>query len=241
MASPSMTSDDYHGFNKRSPHDSECESVPSRCHCDAKTMWAIVLDAVPITDKTGKWLVFPGPLNPKVDNLWADIVSMTEEGKLGFGAKIAYDEPENPAIMLYTSNHDDVEDVQRVMKEARALLEIAGISSGRTNTLKYKKDEDTKKKSFSKEGLARRGGDGLASSSHTSTYFEARGPSRDRGNEMVNTEDLGRPGRGRVWGAGTSGSGYSTGGGRAPCIFHQKPGGCRRGDSCTYSHDGHGH
>jgi hypothetical protein len=181
MASP-LTSDDYPGLLKRAPHEEDCENIPSSCGCKVESLWAIVSEAVPITDNTGKWLIFPGALGPTVDALWASITSSTEEGRLGFAAKITLADRENCAIMVYTADHTNVGDVKRIGDEIRALLEIAGVSAGRANKLKYKTDEATRAGIFSNEGLARRGGDGTAAKeSWVTTYMEGAGKLRDAG------------------------------------------------------------
>ena len=241
-----LTSDDYEGLLERPPHNSDCDGVPSTCACGVSSMWALVSSAVPITPRTGKWLIFPGRHSAKVDALWGQIVSSTEDGKLGFSAKIKLGDPEDTAIMVYTADCEDHADLKRVQQEIRALLEICGIPAGRADQLKYKTDEATRQKIFSHAGLARRQGDGVvATAARPSAYLEHKAAYRDGGYLLRATgegempwsvapirhpgyESHGQGGRGR--------GGAMTVRRSAPCKFYSQPGGCRFGAGCKFEH-----
>lgn len=235
-----LTSDDYEGLLERPPHSSDCDGIPSTCACGVSSMWTLVSSAVPITARTGKWLIFPGRHSAKVDALWGNIVTSTEDGKLGFSAKIKLDDPEDTAIMVYTADSEDHADLKRVQLEIRALLEICGIPAGRADQLKYKTDEATRQKVFSHAGLARRQGDGVvAADARPSTYLEHRAAYRDGGFLLRATGEgvapirhpgYESPGRGRGRG-GAAGVRRS-----APCKFYAQPGGCRFGADCKFEH-----
>jgi hypothetical protein len=81
----------------------------------------------------GKWLLFVDRVN--VDEVWAKIVPMVKQGRLGHLAKVATARP-NPngrkpnkhVICVYTDDAEDREDVLRVREELRQLGFIAPIS-----------------------------------------------------------------------------------------------------------------
>jgi hypothetical protein len=92
------------------------------------------------TVRSGKWLIFVDKKD--VDEVWAKIKKVTEEGTLGDSSKVATAKP-NPhatdpnkkVICVYTYDWTDEKDVQRVRKELGRL--------GITNKIPYKADEDT--------------------------------------------------------------------------------------------------
>ncbi|MEI7030798.1 putative phosphothreonine lyase domain-containg protein [Streptomyces pratensis] len=89
--------------------------------------------------KAGKWLWFL-PLRA-LDAGWRLIKTAVEGGQLGPGAKVAtlgsdFDgDPTRRPVIIYTANHHDKEDVQRVLNALRAL--------GVRDALAYKTDEAT--------------------------------------------------------------------------------------------------
>lgn len=230
-------SDDYPGFLERPPHLGDCTGFPISCCCGVDEMWAIVSPATPISAKTGKWLIFPGEINARVDSLWAQIASSTEDGRLGFCAKIKISDRSNCAIMVYTADCDDSADVEKIKGELRALLETTGLKASPSDQLKYKSDEATQAQVYSTAGLARRGGQGVvASLAHPSMYMEGRAgrPDSERGLLRV------AGGAGQPWAVHPAGSGAIAGGGRGPALCRNVglPGGCRFGDRCRFSHGG---
>jgi hypothetical protein len=92
------------------------------------------------TEKSGKWLIFV-PV-AQINDVWAKIKLATEQGRLGYAAKVATARPNpnarNPeakVICVYTYDWSDETDVRRVRRELRALGILSKIS--------YKADEDT--------------------------------------------------------------------------------------------------
>ncbi|MFJ7258329.1 putative phosphothreonine lyase domain-containing protein [Streptomyces sp. NPDC098085] len=89
--------------------------------------------------KAGKWLWFL-PLRA-LDAGWRLIKTAVEAGQLGPGAKVAtlgsdFDgDPTRRPVIIYTANHHDEQDVQRVLNALRAL--------GVRDALAYKTDETT--------------------------------------------------------------------------------------------------
>jgi hypothetical protein len=91
---------------------------------------------------SGKWLVF-APVE-EVDEIWAKIKSVVEDGLLGNRAKVAsiygarvdkFTGKKRQVICVYTYDWKDKEDVMRIREELRKL--------GITEILSYKADADT--------------------------------------------------------------------------------------------------
>ncbi|MEU5599160.1 putative phosphothreonine lyase domain-containg protein [Streptomyces sp. NPDC020298] len=88
---------------------------------------------------SGKWLWFL-PIRA-LDAGWRLIKTAVEAGQLGPGAKVAtlgsdFDgDPTRRPVIIYTANHHDKEDVQRVLNTLRGL--------GVRDALAYKTDETT--------------------------------------------------------------------------------------------------
>ena len=92
------------------------------------------------TERSGKWLIFVNIR--EIDEVWAKIKKTTEEGKLGYSAKVATAKknpnatnPDTKVVIVYTYDWTDEKDVKRVREELRKL--------GITNKIPYKADEDT--------------------------------------------------------------------------------------------------
>ncbi|PYH41963.1 DUF1917-domain-containing protein [Aspergillus saccharolyticus JOP 1030-1] len=66
---------------------------------------------------SGKWMLFITA--DRVDEVWAVVAEATVRGELGFGAKVATDDGQGRArlIAIYTQDHEDREDVARVLKK----------------------------------------------------------------------------------------------------------------------------
>ena len=92
---------------------------------------------IPATPHVGKWLIFQSP--DDVDNAWTSIEAAMKIRILGFDAKVstAFDVRDGfHVICVYTRDWRDEADVMRV----RRGLEKIGF----TDTLYYKRDEDTR-------------------------------------------------------------------------------------------------
>ena len=92
------------------------------------------------TSRSGKWLIFVNV--ESVDEVWEKVKNATEQGKLGFAAKVATAkpnpnaiDPKNRVICVYTYDWKDEKDVRRVREELRRL--------GIANRIPYKADADT--------------------------------------------------------------------------------------------------
>lgn len=93
------------------------------------------------TLRGGKWMIFVP--NQEIDTFWAQMKQTVEEGKLGNEAKCSTAKPNknstNPdesAIMIYTYDGDDEEDVWKIRQALREL--------GVTKKIYWKADEATK-------------------------------------------------------------------------------------------------
>ncbi|PSK96246.1 uncharacterized protein DUF1917 [Murinocardiopsis flavida] len=84
---------------------------------------------------TGKWMLFPDV--EWVRGVWADVVAATEEGRLGYAAKVATDHKPGKGVLIcvYTKDWRDQRDVARVLAELRAM--------GTGQRLSYKEDAAT--------------------------------------------------------------------------------------------------
>ncbi|MFB7512932.1 putative phosphothreonine lyase domain-containg protein [Streptomyces sp. NPDC056144] len=100
--------------------------------------------AVNESAKAGKWLWFL-PLRA-LDASWHLIKTAVEAGQLGPGAKVAtlgsdFDgDPTRRPVIIYTADHRDERDVQRVLLALRAL--------GVRDALAYKTDEATERGAY---------------------------------------------------------------------------------------------
>ncbi|PYI33625.1 DUF1917-domain-containing protein [Aspergillus indologenus CBS 114.80] len=65
---------------------------------------------------SGKWMLFITA--DRVDEYWTVVAEATVRGELGFGAKVATDDGQGRArlIAIYTHDHEDREDVARVLR-----------------------------------------------------------------------------------------------------------------------------
>lgn len=98
---------------------------------------------------TGKWLVFAKREN--IDKWWDLIRVETQEGRLGIEAKVSTampspysNNPDEHVICVYTSNHDDEQDVMRVRESLRKL--------GVTWPISYKTDAATNANKYQTKG-----------------------------------------------------------------------------------------
>ncbi len=99
------------------------------------------------TDKSGKWLIFV-PMTT-IDTHWKRISLAVRDGQMGSVAKVSTRKPnphsinsKNGVIIVYTYNHEDSIDVNRIRTTLRDL--------GYTQRLVYKTDQATKNKEYSK-------------------------------------------------------------------------------------------
>jgi hypothetical protein len=100
------------------------------------------------TSRSGKWLIFVHV--ERVDEAWRKVRQATEDGLLGDRSKVATGRESTPlakdpnakAIVVWTYDWKDEDDVMRVREELRKL--------GFTETLAYKTDADTKAGNYSK-------------------------------------------------------------------------------------------
>lgn len=123
----------------------ETTSTASSHETTEHWLWAAAPDT-PLTENdhpwSGKWLWFT-PLS-LLDTSWITIRAATENGLLGYRSKAATlintrpksDDTRRP-ICVYTRNWHDIDDVQRVLTNLRAL--------GIVDTLSYKTDTDTRR------------------------------------------------------------------------------------------------
>lgn len=95
--------------------------------------------AVP-TRRSGKWLIFVP--QETVGELWEAVRRLVEAGELGEAAKVSTmrpnpnaKDPDKHVIVVYTDDHEAVEDVRRVRDRLRAI--------GVTWRIPYKTDEAT--------------------------------------------------------------------------------------------------
>lgn len=75
---------------------------------------------------SGKWMLFITA--DRVDEYWTVVAEATVRGELGFGAKVATDDGQGRArlIAIYTHDHEDREDVARVL---RRMVELELVKS----------------------------------------------------------------------------------------------------------------
>eukprot|EP01038_Epipyxis_sp_PR26KG_P011552 gene11552-15472_t len=128
-------------MNYSQQHSSGCKELPSKCYCDVDWIWKRSL----ISEKTnanrsGKWMLFPS--RTTVDTIWEKITELLDDGFLGHVAKVSpvrdSTKAEDHLICIYTDNHENIDDVWRVLMSIRLL--IPGQKYG---VLNYKTDDAT--------------------------------------------------------------------------------------------------
>ncbi|RAL10799.1 DUF1917 domain-containing protein [Aspergillus homomorphus CBS 101889] len=88
---------------------------------------------------SGKWMLFITA--DRVDEVWAVVAEATARGELGFGAKVATDDGQGRArlVAIYTHDHEDREDVARVLRQ---MVEL-GLVKREESPIYYKIDAFT--------------------------------------------------------------------------------------------------
>ena len=89
--------------------------------------------------------------------MWAAVKTATAAGELGWAAKLSRKDASKPALMVFTADHEDVDERERVRAGLRRLLQDQGLT-GEQLDLRYKTDEATEKKQFSVNDVSGRGG-----------------------------------------------------------------------------------
>lgn len=107
------------------------------------------------TGREGKWMIFRSI--DEADKLWSSCIELaTEDGHLGISAKVATSypnplakDPKTRLICVYTYDHEDVEDVNRVREKLREL--------GIEETLYYKTEQATAQRRYGKNSWKYKG------------------------------------------------------------------------------------
>lgn len=98
------------------------------------------------------------------DILWSAIAAATRAGLLGWGTKMSLKDRTRPALMVFTKDHADAADRERVLNGLREMLASEGIESG---DILYKTDEATAAGLYSSQDVGGRGaGKGRSSSQY---------------------------------------------------------------------------
>ena len=159
-------------------HSPYCSRMPATCNCPGVGwIWADVRGSHGVA--TGKWLLFAR--RPFVDAAWCAVRFLTARGVLGLSAKVAPASHSAPGrddhvICVYTSNHNDVADVMRVLLTLRdAAIQIFDKSDTSRVRLNYKSDDATLAGEYTTAASASRAGHGGKKSiQKVSKYFAPR-------------------------------------------------------------------
>lgn len=171
-------------------HDATCSLVPSECRCkDASWLWADYAGhKEPRCDRSGKWMIFPS--SEEVDFAWTSVVDLLVRGKLGRCAKVSTirnaGDGGSQVICVYTADHDNLEDVYRVLHALRHIPTPVCTDL----TLGYKTDEATIAGLYTTSDAAKREGfDGEVSATRDKRMRISKYSSPSiRGNDYVRME-----------------------------------------------------
>lgn len=90
--------------------------------------------------------------------MWAAVTAATSAGELGWAAKLSRKDITKPvALMVFTSDHEDADERERVRAALRRLLQDQGLD-GEELDLRYKTDATSDQKVFSVNDVLGRGG-----------------------------------------------------------------------------------
>ena len=145
-------------------HDPGCSRLPSECRCpNVSWLWATHRLAVESV-RSGKWMLFTD--SDDVDSAWLSVVDLLAAGQLGSCAKAAPRSSTRDGqhlICVYTDDHEDVQDVFRVL----FALRNSSITCASFRTLNYKTDYATNMGQYSSLSSAQYAGfEGAASKPH---------------------------------------------------------------------------
>jgi hypothetical protein len=134
----------YLPYQSRALHLGTCQGVPSKCICPGLSMWAVSPRADKIVEP-GKWLLFP---QHNGDKAWQVVKQQTENGTLGFAAKIAFEKSNSPAIMIYAANSDDKAALNNLKARINRVMQQAGLEQVQVKA-QYKTDKMTQEGHYS--------------------------------------------------------------------------------------------
>jgi hypothetical protein len=101
-------------------------------------------------------MVFPESVDD-ADVLWSAIAASTRAGQLGWATKMSLRDRARPALLVFTKDHADDADRERVRNSLRELLDSVGVASG---DIRYKTDAATAAGVYSKQDVGGRSGAG---------------------------------------------------------------------------------
>lgn len=104
-------------------------------------------------------MVFPESVDD-ADVLWSAVAAATRSGELGWATKMSLKDRARPALMVFTKDHANAADRDRVRSGLCELLESVGIESG---DIRYKTDAATAAGVYSSQDVAGRRGAGGSS------------------------------------------------------------------------------